>query len=512
MVDGGSNYTLAATDRPIILDGITGIMTRPEWRSPPSDFAPVAERQSHQGLNIKSRSTTSLESTGSDFLAESVHHNVRNIFVQNLILQTSIVIQKLSLRNAPASLVTFAGKALAHAFYFCTGIAEVLVRLWSLPPNNIRYMADELGLMGRRVGTNAGTATDKFPACLHSLQFNSLASTIRYLRRPPASFLYVHNIDWHGPWLARWSGRDSDLLFVFVKQWHILLEEFLPPDVSHQERACSPAFVLVYAQLMTVFQSTIYRPINHFQAVGSDMSPATTFEDVLAEADASAAPLPPTAGSVTRQMAENRLIMLLRDVLSDKASNHMLASRTLATYFAKMLQAAARRVSKFDYDACFSLCDFLEEAIYIFTRYQSANPSTPDIIDWAFWLEVCKQMSDSQNTMSELRLFAFIYSIWGVVANDEGRRRKLCLEWLLTPATFDRFFCHWCPMSRAYYMRLLCWRISRYTGEASELDKYAPLSLNVSQPFTHLQGNPHNDNASSERSLVSGYTPVEEGA
>lgn len=462
---------LTATDRPIILDAITGIMTRPEWRSPPSSFAPIAEQQSHSGLN-NSRSTTSLESAGSDYLADSVHHNVRNIFVQNLILQTSIVIQKLSLRNAPASLVTFAGKALAYSFYFCSGVAEALVRLWSLPSTNIRCMAEELGLMGLRVGTNTGTVASGFPPCLHSLQFNSLASTVRYLRRPPSS-LYVHNIDWRGPWLTRWSGRDSDLLFVFVKQWHILLEEFLPPDVSHQERARAPAFVLVYAQLMTIFQATIHRPVNQSQAVDSDKGPATTFDDVLADADASAAALPHPASSVTRHMAENRLIILLRDILSEKSSDQIRATRTLGTYFAKMLQAAARRISKFDHDACFSLCDFLEEAIYIFARYQAANPSTPDMIDWGFWLEVCKQMSESQNTMSEMRLFAFIYSIWGIIVNDENRRRKLCLEWLLIPATFDRFFCHWCPMSRAYYMRLLCWRISRHTEETSELDKYA---------------------------------------
>ncbi|KAI9792774.1 MAG: hypothetical protein M1816_001506 [Peltula sp. TS41687] len=472
MVDGGSsNYMLTATDRPIILDAITGIMTRPEWRTPPSSFAPLVEQQSQSGLNNNSRSTTSLESAGSEYLAESVHHNVKNIFVQNLILQTSIVVQKLSLRNAPASLVTFAGKALAYAFYFCAGIAEALVRLWSLSSNNIRCMADELGLMSLGVGTNTTTVASGFPPSLQSLQFSSLASTVRFLRRPPTPFLYVHKIDWRGPWLNRWSGRDSDLLFVFVKQWHILLEEFLPSDVSQQDRVRAPAFVLVYAQLMTVFQATIHRPVNQPHAVDPDKGPATTFDDVLAEADASAAALPHPAGNFTRHMAENRLIILLRDILSEKSPDQIRASRSLGTYFSKMLQAAARRISKFDHDACFSLCDFLEEAIYIFARYQVVNPSIPDLIDWGFWLEVCKEMSESHNTMSEMRLFAFIYSIWGTIVTDENRRKKLCLEWLLTPATFDRFFCHWCPMSRAYYMRLLCWRISRHTEERSELDK-----------------------------------------
>ena len=93
-----------------------------------------------------------------------------------------------------------------------------------------------------------------------------------------------------------------------------------------------------------------------------------------------------------------------------------------------------------------------------------------NISDWPFWLEVCKRIMNSLNTMSEVRMLSFIYAIWDAVAKDPRRKAALCLDWLLTKETFNTYFNHWCPMVRAYYQRLLCWRICRDDGNANEVD------------------------------------------
>ncbi|KAI9830404.1 MAG: hypothetical protein M1826_004827 [Phylliscum demangeonii] len=370
MVDGRSSYMLSGTDRPVVFDAISGIMTRSEWRSASSTSAPSSQQATSRAPSRVSHSTISLDSTGSDFVNESIHHNVRNLFSQNLILQASIVINKLSLRSAPASLINFAGKALAYAFYFSPGIAEILVRLWALTSTNIRSVAEAF---------------------------------------------------------------DLDLFFVFVRQWHLLLEDFLPPEATVSEKAGAPAFALVYAQLMAVLQSTLHRSSGGLPAAANSMgTSAITFDDVLGNANGAGPDLPFLGGNSTRMMAENRLITLLREVLSDKCSDDVRAVRTLATFFAKILQTAARRTSKFNQDACYALCDFLEEVIYVFARYQATNSSVPDLIDWPFWFAVCQQMADSRNTLSEIRLFAFLYSIWGLVVADDRRKEAVCLGWLLT--------------------------------------------------------------------------------
>ncbi len=222
-------------------------------------------------------------------------------------------------------------------------------------------------------------------------------------------------------------------------------------------------FILVQAQILTALDATIHRQ-------PAAEPPPITFDDVLAGADASAAALPLPSNNSARLMAENRLIMLLRDFISERPSEYEAARRTFAESFGKVIQASAARTSLFDHNACFVLLDFVEEALNIYVRFHYAHELEWDFIDWPFWLSVCKKMLESENSMSEIRLFSFLYSSWHLITADERRKKIMCLDWLLTVETFDKFFNHWCPMVRAYYMRLVCWRLCRDDGEASDLD------------------------------------------
>ncbi|KAH0556428.1 hypothetical protein GP486_005652 [Trichoglossum hirsutum] len=462
---GKINMTISGTDRPVLLEGITGIMTRPEWRLSPSSFAPLADQSFRN--NPKSRSTSSLESSASEFITESVHHNVRNMFIQNLLAQVRFVVDKMSLKQAPSSLVTFCGKALAYAFYFCPGIAEALVRLWAVPPGAIRRVLNEFKVDRtadmKKISENIVLG---FPNALEALGFASYASTMKHLRKRPTLPVGT-DIPCDGPWLGRWCGRDSDLFFVFCKYYHILLAEFLPPEIGVRERASSPAFVIVHAQILTILDATIHRR----QGIeNSGAAPPTTFDDVLAGVDSPVATLPLSSVNVARSVPENRLIILLRDLLSERQLDIGVARHNFAEAFSDLLKAAARNISVFDHSSCFTLCDFMDEAIPILVRYQSNSTQSRDYVDWDFWLDVCKQMVESQNSMTVLRLFGFLFGIWGIISSDEQRKDTLCLGWLLSETIFDKYFNHWCPMVRAYYMRLLCWRVARYDGSASEAD------------------------------------------
>jgi Protein of unknown function (DUF1765) len=477
MLDGHNNQYVSGIDRPVLLDAITGIMMRPEWRLAPSYFAPVAERsipcptpqsRSSSSLLPRSRSSNSLNSSASQFLAESVYHNVRNIFIQNLLSQMSTVVDKMSLRNAPASLVLFCGKAIAYAFFFCPGVAEILVRVWGLSSETIRRVVDEFGLTRHtKRSARSEDVIGEFPPNLHPLGWKSLKSLISQLRARPDIPIGAAKIAWYGPWVARWCGRDSDLFFVFCKHYHILTEEFLPSGLPLIEKVQAPAFILVHAQILATLDATIHRQAS--DAITGALP--LTFEDVLAGADASAAALPlPPSSNVTRLMAENRLIMLLRDFVSEQHTEFHSARHTFAEAFSTIMRAAARKTSKFDHNACFFVCDFIEEALVIYMRFQNSLEIPVEYIDWRFWLGVCQEMLESQNSMTEIRLFSFIFGAWNLVTGDERRKEIVGLDWLSSEHTFRKFFLHWCPMVRAYYMRLLCWRVCRFDGEATKLD------------------------------------------
>ncbi|KAF2033695.1 DUF1765-domain-containing protein [Setomelanomma holmii] len=467
LVAGRNNQSISGTDRPAILDGIAGLMERPEWRLSPSPFCALADR-------VETSSTTTIasnSSNSSDFLAESVYHNVRNVFTQNLLSQMSFVVEKMSLRNAAASLVTFCGKTCAYAFCFCPGVADILVRLWTPSMDMMKRVLEESGVSKLdRLDAVSDRVVASFPPMLQTLKFTSLAKLVRTLRKPATPPLGTANLDWYGLWMKRWAGSESDLFYVFVKHYHILVTDFLPVEPSNAERVCVPGLILVHAQVLVNLDATI----NRHAAPQQPEEPANaaapiTFDDVL-EPDASASALALPPANATRQMQENRLIMLIRDFLSERNVHLHTARRMFAESFARLLQAQARKIPIYESNACYTLCDFLEEAFAILVRYEQTDSEHHSVLNWTFWLSVCRMMTESHNTATEIKLYSFLYSIWSTLAIDEQRKASLCLDFILEPAFFESRFNHWCPMVRSYFMRLLCWRVARFDGEDTDVE------------------------------------------
>jgi hypothetical protein len=379
-------------------------------------------------------------------------------------------VEKMGLRTAPPVLVALGGKVIAYAFYFCPGVAEMLIGLWELRPSTVRRVLPEFGI-GR--GTDLKGVSDgvlcEFPDTLHHMGFTTLASVIRRMRKPVTPPVAIQ-VDWHGPWKNRWCGHDSDLLFVFFKYYHILMCDYLPPDATPAARLCAPGYVSVLAQMLLLVDNTVHR--QPLSGAVETMTSSTTFEDVL---NATAA-LPLPTRNEARTMAENKLVLLLQDMLFDGNCLHI-CREFFAQSFVAMLKAAVRRTGLYDSDACFMLYDLVEELLPLLSR--AAKQGIGDYIDWKFWLEVAQTMLQSENNMTELRVLSFLYTMWDILVEDVDRKESVCLKWLLSTPIWERFFCHWCPMVRAYYMRLLCWRLGRYDGDASELDVYVRSFLEI---------------------------------
>ena len=467
MLNGRYGESVSGNDRPAILEAATALMIRPEWTASPSP----AQVRSARGprASLKSRSTTSLGSNMSDFLVDSVFHNIKNIFTQNLLAQMAYVVQKMSVRNVAASVVTFCGKATAYAFFYCDGVAAILVRLWATPTVTLRRVLSEYGFARTdKLDAVCDRVCSPFPGCLHPLGFRSLQSTARYLRSRPHLSIATSHIPWQGPWVGRWAGKDTDLFFVFVKHFTDLTSRYMPDGISTVEQIASPAWALVQAQILTVMRDIVQRSSHSQAAENLKGSASTSFEEMLGEANATAPVLPLPPNGAIRSMAENRMVMLLRDCLANSTLMTDKAREMFADMFNRLLKATARHTSVFDHNACFTLCDFLEEVLVILMRY--SQPITSGL-DWCFWLEVCKEMLLSQNSMTEVRLFAFLFSMWGSIMKEDEIRRQFCIDWLLSKDTFHTEFNHWCPMVRAFFMRLLIWKIARPSTEDSDLDQ-----------------------------------------
>ncbi len=469
MLGGKAEISVAGVDRPTLIEVITLIMMRPEWRQSSASFIPLSDRSPRGSPETRpcvdtsaSCSGGSTVSTDSEYFAESAEHNVRTMFVTNLIAQMAIVVEKLSLRHAPLVLINFAGKTCAYAFFFAPGIADVLIQLWALKSALICRVAGEFDLLSLSEDGD-GDVTSLFPPHLARLGWSSTKRITSVLRQTPALPLTAAKIPWHGPWVSRWRGRETDLFFIFCKYYYILAEEFMPSELPHVEKARAPGLVLVNAQILSVLDSTIHRQAAAEANLGVASADASFGNDALAM------PLP-VAANAMKGMSDNRLIVLLKDILSSVSIGMSDARHTFAESFMLIMRASAKRTSQYDHNACFVLCDFLEEALQAFDNFVDGQRPGSSHIDWSFWLEAWRRIMDSSHSMSEIRILSLLFSLWDVIASDQARKEQFCTEWLLTPETFNKFFTNWCPMVRAYYMRFLCWRVCRDAGNVNDSD------------------------------------------
>ncbi|EHK26521.1 Hypothetical protein TRIVIDRAFT_112672, partial [Trichoderma virens Gv29-8] len=470
-------------DRQLLFETATTIMMRLEWRQTTSYFMPLSERSPQDRMRARSStnsSTSSQSSNQSAMLAESAEHNIRTMFVSNLVRQMAFVVEKMSLRHVPPSLIEFAGKTCAYAFFFAPGVSDILVRLWGLTPDLIRRASESMGL--GRSNSNVpvdGEIAASFPPRLSPLAWSSPRGMWATLKRIPKMPLLVARVPWTGPWVMRWKGRDTDLLFIFCRYFHLLSNQFMPQGLSLTEKAQSPAFILVHAQLLSILDGTIHR-----QAAFEPQ--ASLLATSARGAEAAALQMPMPSNNMMKSMAENRLVVLLKDVLSDDTSFNSGARHTFAEAFSALLKAAASRTPRYNSTACSTLCDLLEEVILIYHRAETTeNPTC--YIDWPFWVDVCKLALTSLNTLSEIRMISFIFTVWDAIAKDPEHKMMICRDWLLTEETFNSFFNNWCPMVRAYYMRLLCWRICRDKGSQNETDMeiFALASKRLKSVWSH---------------------------
>ena len=478
LLHGSGQQSISGTDRPAFLEAICEIMFRPEWKTPPHSLSPTETSESQQS-STKTESNGSIDSEEPDFLIGTIHQNIRNMFQLNIIRQMTFVVEKLSMRAAPASLVIFGGKTCAYAFFYCPGVADVLARLWHIPPGTLRRIFAEYGPeSGRKAGIISRALAPSFPPALRSMCFTSCAALSRQLQNKAQVPSNTAHIRWHGPWINRWIGRDSDLFFVFVKHYHVLVAEHLPRHLLAEEKMGVPGLVVVHAQVLMNLESALYRQAGNFAAEHYTPPPGDN-PDAMA-------PLPMVVPNATRSIGENRLVMLLRDIIGERRLEHAALAEVLVGSFQYILKAAVRKVSMYNNDACFVLCDFLEELVPLVTRYQLLHVEDED---WDFWLQVYRQLMQSQATMTQIRVIAFIYSTWTLLITSEKRKRQLVLEWLLEPRFFAQYFNHWSPMVRHYFYRLLCWRVARSDHDASDVDMeiYQRLSQLLNKSWAHHQ-------------------------
>ena len=206
-------------------------------------------------------------------------------------------------------------------------MCEVLIRLWNVSPKNLRRVIsfEHERSLSNYVSGNVEQYFPNFPAHLQKFVFKGVRPTIKDLRARPHTPIATGHIPWHSNWTAKWAGSETDLFYIFVKNYIEIASRMLPDRVEF--RMAAPTWAIVHSHLLVVLDRTLQRPDALYSTKSMQkQTAATTLNGILGEVDEPnlAASIP--AHKTYRSMAENRIIMLIRDSLSCRKVSQVLSS------------------------------------------------------------------------------------------------------------------------------------------------------------------------------------------
>ncbi|KAK9490596.1 hypothetical protein V1508DRAFT_424448 [Lipomyces doorenjongii] len=374
---------------------------------------------------------------------------------QEALLDTlKLALSRLLMKPVAVNIAVFAGAVLAHAFFYVPGIAGPILYLLRARQAEITRVRKQCGFTGRQLRSILQPASTVLPQ--HLSPYVGVSSDI-FNRQPDVPAPIKDEI--YGPWVHHWWGaQDSDVFASFVKHYYSIMSDYVgsvatvcecTPD---EALLAAPGIFYIHAIILRLFDSLVHR----------DRVFAAAQAQTVNEVNLSSATLGTASSASTRQLSRMRILIAIKEILESNNATCASYSSTYARFFeSSIMHAAAKRTAVYDADACVALCDLSEAVLFVL-----AGSTRKEELNWSFWLDVCKRMLTSESSMIEVRTIAFLYAFWDQFACGEEYG---VVDWVLSDEMWNKFFCHWAPLVRAYYMRLVCWRVIRRSSPKWEV-------------------------------------------
>lgn len=452
-----NDRTVSGSDRSAYLEGISGLLSRQEW----------------------------------------VQQQEDRVYASLLCDTLRLVIQKLCLKSVPLAIAAFSGKVLAYSFFWVPGVAPVLLHMLGIQQSTIDRItsvsfpenggSDDMTTLENAISL----VKSSFPAHLEPLvgkadgindcntkrsRMGGTLPTRRSKQPEPPNGL----TDLYGPWSRRWTAQNSDVFFAFLKHYYSIMSSLLPAELPWNAHLATPGLIILHASILRGLDFVVHQSIN----------PRKLDNDFNVKA---VSPVP--AVGTRRRVDQLKIMATLREILHND-DGFVQFYEPYCRQFERILHSVALQTSLYDVESCIVLADLVEEYLssLILTYPWTENRvkiQKDRAIDWEFWIRVVQKMLSSGNCHTEIRAFSFLFNLWDNIpisslgtyssaahvesldefdfhANDEEGLRWNCTVWLLSPPMWKRYFCHWQPLVRSYYHRLLCWRVAS-VGPESDL-------------------------------------------
>lgn len=379
---------------------------------------------------------------------------------QNMLVSTmEYCIDKLQvLKFVPIATSAFVGKVFAYSFFHLPKVSSALLFLL-----NVKQLTLE--------ATNAflpPAESDKlaFPSHVQSLvDFHGVADLPRRKKAfinavPPPTHPVAGIKDPNGSWVRRWCNSDSDVFNSFLRHYIHIVEAMVASSTTPPPLSSCPGFSVLLAHISQIFSMAISR-------IMSTKTTTPPNVPLVPGPRKESSPPPPDARIKQLDVYHNSIIKIFR-ILRDITYSDSLYSDELTKLIDLVFVNLAKQTSIHD-------CAKSGLVLNVFQEFCN-HVTDVKIINWEFWLGCAYTMlSHLDHLQMLLKNLAFLFNLWDLIPellprvtgqphlewiSDPNKSLKLNLtDWLVSNAMWLRFFAHWNPIVRSFYIKLLVWRV-----------------------------------------------------
>lgn len=405
------------------------------------------------------------------------------------------VLRLQQMKAVPVSMCAFVGKVFAYGFFHLPHVCNALLFLLNVKQKDVSSLLCHLGA----AAPSLPSPGSDFPPCVrHLVRYRGLQDADPVKRRalnavPPPKHPVRGIRDPNGLWVHRWLAHDSDVFNAFFHHYVQLSASFstLRPEDY-------PGFYLIFSHVYRIFASSMAK----IAVKASKLS--NMFDKLAADANASGRPrktddlaIPPLLHYKLSNADIASIIKIFRNVRDINYSG-ILCAPALTRLVDSLLVQLALSVNVFDLHKNGILLNLVHE----FLNYVI----DPCDMDWEFWLGCnFRMLTSTHHVQIILRSMAFLFNVWEKVPSlltrhDDPLKVLYLKDWLVEPAESFKenfamwlisskvwlaLFAHWNPVVRAYYHRLLVWRIIGVNNYQSSLSVRTSCRIRSKLEFMH---------------------------
>lgn len=431
-----------------------------------------------------------------------IEETTRNSYCELLSLTLDFSLNRLaSIKHIPLSISAFIGKVCAYAFFKLEGVSNALLFLLNVK----QQIFEDLNLIfntSKEFHTDSSGLYKHFPLHLHYLiDFRGLQN--KDLSIQQKSFLNClvppkHPVkgikDPNGPWARRWFNSDSDIFNSFLRHYLLVTNEMLSfskDSIDGDVLLHCPGFKVILSHIYQIYSVSITRISNNnsnnkvsqeFNVKGYPSYSVNKANDVNKQNDIYYNSIFKTFRTL-RDVKHNM-------ISKESASESIVLSRYNPTdlsskvivYIDTILMSFAKKTSVHDFNRNSLLLNVVQE----FINYVEE-------VNWEFWLNCCYLMLEhTHHTLIVLKTFSFLFNVWDSIPelvnfNSLSKTEWLIdvqesfkgnfINWLISNRCWERYFIHWSPLVRNYYIRILIWRVVGFNNFESSFSIKRSLSV-----------------------------------